>query len=85
MSKQLAPTVHLNGTSREALVEEYLEAIEAVNAATAAVGRITVNARDYYVQPLGNWDIARDQHEARLQALAKVHDDLCAILQEVLG
>jgi hypothetical protein len=46
------PTIHLNGTSRESLMEDLLGAYHALTEAIAALGRACPNGRDYY--PQGN-------------------------------
>ena len=53
-----APMIHLNGTSKETLIEGYCEAGNAVMNALKAVSENCPNARDYY--PLGQeaWKIA---------------------------
>jgi hypothetical protein len=45
----LIPTVHLNGTSGEDLLDQYGSAVEAVREAIDAVCDTGPNARDYYV------------------------------------
>lgn len=79
------PTVHLNGTSREALVNGYVEALHAVRLATDAVAATYPNGRDYYLQGNGAINKAMDQHAARLEALKQVYaelEELCFAAQE---
>lgn len=74
------PLVHINGTSRQGLIEPLSEACDAVTKAIEKVEAAAPNQRDYY--PLGDaaWAMARDQHAARLDALSGVLRDLCAIV-----
>ena len=70
------PTIHINGTSPEMLVEGYLEARRAVEAAKDAINKIEFNARDYYTQGGRAWDEAVKEHRARLNALQQVSEEL---------
>lgn len=45
------PVIHLNGTSAEDLLEGYVEAKRAVDAAYDAVMKSNPNGRDYYLKP----------------------------------
>lgn len=74
------PTVHLNGTSREALVEENMKALAAVHAAFEAVRGAAPNARDYYVQSSTAFNEARKQHVERLLALTAIEQQLTTII-----
>jgi hypothetical protein len=70
------PTIHLNGTSRESLLQDLIKALEALTDATDAVQKCSPNARDYYVQGNEAFPLARSQHEKRLQALYTIRDEL---------
>ncbi len=63
------PTVHLNGTSRQELLQQFLAARTALRAARDAMCAAAPNGRDYYVQNTGAFSIARDQHTERLQRI----------------
>lgn len=78
------PTIHLNGTSAEALTDDYSAAYRAVCAAIESLQAASPNARDYYVQGPGAFAKARREHEARLHKLADVAGDLMAILEVVV-
>ena len=77
------PTVHLNGTSAETLIEGYCNARTAVMAAQDALAQIEFNARDYYVKGPDAYPAARKEHTARLAALAKIADELLQIAMDV--
>jgi hypothetical protein len=49
----LTPTIHLNGTSREALLRGFADAADAVRDALAAVQATYPNGRDFYPQGPG--------------------------------
>jgi hypothetical protein len=78
-----APTIHLNGSSAERLIEALNDARIAVSEANDKLRATTPHARDYYVDEDGAYVKARDEHYARLSALKKVSDELtdiaCAI------
>lgn len=79
----LIPTVHLNGTAGEVLLDQYTSAAQAVQQAIAAVCDAGPNARDYYVQGTDAGFAAQREHEARVAALKRVRDDLAAIAEGV--
>ena len=65
------PVVHLNGSNRETLQQEYYEAWKAVRAAQRAVGAVECHPRDYYVAGDHAW---AEAHDARLHVLQKLQD-----------
>jgi len=77
------PTVHLNGTSPTSLSEGYEAAVEAIRAAERTLADASPNARDYYPQGPGAFDVADDEHRARRLALAAVREDLEALWEHV--
>lgn len=70
------PTIHLNGTSREALQEQIAEACSAIRAAENALIAAQPNARDYYPQGDGAYRRAECEHARRLSALVDVRTEL---------
>lgn len=71
------PTVHLNGTGKEGLVNQLMEAAFAVRNASEALAKARPHGRDYYVQ--ADPDALRkatDQHEDRMHKLRQVYDEL---------
>lgn len=84
MTKVLAiPTIHLNGTSREQLQKEILDAARAVNKAISALEAAAPNGRDYYVQSPEAFRLAQTQHRDRLDRLQSVYDELFAISEAI--
>jgi len=75
------PTVHMNGTSRGALIDENAAAYDALRAAVRALEEAGPNARDYYVQGDDAFAKAVAQHVARLTALRSVLADLETIAE----
>jgi hypothetical protein len=72
----ITPTIHHNGTSRERLLEGYLDAMEAVREALSHLNATAPNGRDYY--PQGNTALqeAQKQHNARCEKLLNVCREL---------
>ena len=50
MNTLTLPTLYLNGTSRDSLLDGYLAALDALRLAMEALQAAAPNARDYYVQ-----------------------------------
>lgn len=70
------PTVHLNGTSENELLEQLTRAMQAIRDAEVALDNAAPNGRDYYVQHAGAFEIAIEEHVARCKKLAAVRDEL---------
>jgi len=79
------PTVHLNGTSRDDLLDGYIAAMDAIRLAIQAVQAAAPNARDYYVQSNMSAHLARDEHFTRLARLRETLDELNTIAEHVAG
>lgn len=83
-TKLQVPLVHRNGTSATALLEQWQNVLDAVDAAVTALRDATPHARDYY--PLENnnaYTDARDEHRYRLGALCKVRDEVEYLMTQV--
>lgn len=74
------PSVHLNGTSRQTLLDGYTEAYRKLIEFRDAFNAIEHNARDYYVQGPDAYYKARDQRDAERQRIA----DLMRYLEDHL-
>jgi hypothetical protein len=79
----LIPTVHMNGTTGEVLLDQYMTAAHAVQKAIDAVCDAGPNARDYYVQGPDAGLAAQREHAARVKALKTVRDELAAIMEGI--
>lgn len=60
------PTVHMNGTGKDELLEQHIAVLEACRALTRALNAANPNGRDYYPQGAGALSAALAQHAARL-------------------
>lgn len=79
----IKPTVHLNGTSRESLFEQYAEAAQALRQAIDAHERSAPNARDYYPQGPDVFSKARVEHWERSGKLRSVLQEISDLLESV--
>jgi len=66
------PTVHLNGTGRKMLNDDYTAAYCALQTAIRAFQSIEFHARDYYTQGVDAFTRARHHRDTQLQHLAGV-------------
>lgn len=76
------PSVHLNGTGRDALAKQYRDMHQAIAAAMVAFREASPHGRDYYVQGSEAYEAARDKHLRRYgvlaELLAEIEDEYCA-------
>ena len=78
------PSIHLNGTSREALVKQMADVVHALDEALTKVGYATPHGRDYYVQGNGEayppaYQEAVKEHEDRLKRLLALRNEYEAL------
>jgi len=79
----VSPIVNMNGTSQEVLLEQVMAAKEAVAIAMKALAEATPHGRDYQTAPAGAYAVARGQHNARMNKLSDVYEDLETIALDV--
>jgi hypothetical protein len=77
------PTVHLNGTSKQSLLDGYDKAYTAIQDAYQELKQTAPNGRDYYVQEPGALDVAASEHHGRLAMLHHVMTELEQIMGEI--
>ncbi len=79
------PTVHLNGTSKQALLDQQIDAINALRVAASAMRAASPHQRDYYVKKdqAVAWARAREEHVLRLRAIDALINELTEIAKEV--
>lgn len=70
------PTIHLNGTPADRLLEQYTTAYVKAQELLDALGQIDFNARDYYVQEPGAFEVAREESVARYQAVKQIRSEM---------
>jgi hypothetical protein len=72
MTDLTLPSIHLNGTGRKMLTDDYGVAYRTLQAAIRAFQSIEFNARDYYPQGADAFARARSQRDVQLHHLAEV-------------
>lgn len=78
-TKLSVPTIHMNGTHPDTLLDDICSARDKVREAITALSQCAPNGRDYYQQGIEAFAKARDEHIARLKHL----HDICAELGEI--
>lgn len=73
------PIIHMNGTSRKMLQEDYDKADDALDNFTKAFGSIEFNARDYYPGGPGCWEEALEQREEISRKIQDIQSYINAI------
>lgn len=79
MIAPIAPTIHLNGSDPDALLEALETTLSAFYKAGNALAECAPNGRDYPE----DFPVAREQHAARQRALGKIVEELQAIYESV--
>ena len=77
------PTIHLNGTGATSLLDEYSEAMRALENLRAAMASATCNARDFYPQGDNAWSDARYERAEVLAKISDIEDYLQAWLSHI--
>lgn len=78
------PTIHLNGTAKEDLVERWNDAYTAVVEAIGRLQESGPNGRDYYPQGPAAFTQAQAEHLERLHKLQSVRADLDELREHVM-
>ncbi len=81
----LAPVVHLNGTGREALEDQWQEAASAIHAASRVLHRAAPNARDYYPRGMDAFERARKAFTELAEALAQAEAACVGVYEDIDG
>jgi hypothetical protein len=79
----MVPTIHLNGTSRDALLRQILQAKETICTAVEALANAAPRMQDYYVQGPEAYPAARREHEKRMHRLADYLHELNEIAEKI--
>jgi hypothetical protein len=80
MKSPTLPTIHLNGTGRQTLLDHYNDAYRALVTAHAAFTEIEFNARDYYPQGPDAYHRARTERDCALHKFGQLKEYLEAHL-----
>jgi hypothetical protein len=79
----IVPTVHMNGTKGDDLVEQLMDAREALRLAVKALQNAAPNGRDYYPQGPGAINEAIEQHSRWRQSLDDVYRELGSLAEAI--
>jgi hypothetical protein len=79
------PTIHINGTSAESLLYAYRDAADAVQDALHKLYETAPNARDDYPQGDGALSQATAEHNARIEKLMDVANELTELAMHADG
>jgi len=71
----ILPVIHLNGSSKEALLEGSCAIGRALRDALGALEEHAPNQRDYYTAP-GRWEAAVAQHRRRAEAVRALYYEI---------
>lgn len=78
--KLIAPIVHRNGTSKDDLLEQYMEAFSSLGTTIDLLVKIETHDRDYYVHPIERaGTIARARRSVWLRQLGNMCQELSSI------
>ena len=70
------PLIHTNGTCGDDLLANQCDIARALREAIEVIANNGPHARDYYPLEAGAWEMAREQHSARLSAITAVLADV---------
>ena len=79
----LIPTIHVNGSSADALLTQLRDAQHALQGALEALARAAPHGRDYYPQGDSAYRLAAEEHGARALKVREVVHDL-GVLREAI-
>jgi hypothetical protein len=77
------PTIHLNGTSKDSLVEGLCNASAALDAAYQELKKTAPNGRDYYPQGAKAMEAAEREHMSRLRRLDEVKKEVDELAEAI--
>lgn len=72
----MIPTVHLNGDSKQSLIDPLCDASMAINSAYDALKQTAPNGRNFYTQGPGALGKATDEHMDRLRRLDAIKTEI---------
>jgi len=77
----IAPKINLNGTSKEDLLRQCLQAVGALDEALAALREMTPHGRDYQTANSGTFELAAAQHRSRIERVTEVRREVETIAE----
>lgn len=79
----MVPTIHLNGTDRDSLVNDIIDVRSKLFEALEAMRKVTPNGRDYYPQGPDAIHHAMVEHHARVAQIQAVMDELGTLAEAI--
>jgi len=79
----ITPTVHLGGTARQSLLDQFMEAGHALSLALSKMQDACPNGRDYYLRGLPAFEAAVQEHESRVARVQSVMAEYGALCESV--
>lgn len=79
----IKPTIHMNGTSKDALLKDLLEVLEALRKAQDALQKAGPNGRDYYPQGDHALRQAQAEHRERMVKLNQIYSEIEQLAEHV--
>ena len=79
----MVPTINMNGTPKARLIDNLVDALEALRAAQKAVGETMPNGRDYHMQGPDAINRATAQHVNRIKMLEQIQSELTHIAESI--
>ena len=79
------PVVHLNGTSRDDLLKQRYDVLDALHSAGDALAKACPNARDYYPGGVEHIEAGSKQHDRRLGILKDLIAEFQAEIESIQG
>ena len=85
MSTLAKPTIHINGTHKDTLLDAHCDAMTAIRKAMDAMEEIAPNGRDYYIQDpsMSALRVAQSEHNVRVNHLRAVLAELEEIAEHI--
>ena len=77
------PTIHLNGTSKQQLLDDYCDVSHALNAAMKKMIENGPNGRDYYPQGDQAYRKAVKEHYDRIEQIHRVRLEIETIAEHI--
>ncbi len=77
------PTIHLNGTSKDDLLEQWMGYASALRAAREALTKAQPNGRDYYVQSSDALREALNEHSDRARKIDSLIEEAEAMMEKI--
>jgi hypothetical protein len=68
--------VHLNGTSKQGLLDQQVAIHDALGKVLEALRNATPHGRDYYTQDEGSFLRASTEHQARVATITKMQNEV---------